>query len=131
MARKFRPKPTEKPLTPTELEMMNIVWRLGSCSVHQIAEALPPERRLAYTSVSTVARILEKKGFLESVAQGRTHLYSAAVSKQSYQTKTLDKLVTHLFDGKPSLLVQQLIESRQLSADEIQELRHSLRAKKA
>lgn len=131
MARKFRPKPIEKPLTPTELEMMNVVWRLGSCSVHQIGEALPPERRLAYTSVSTVARILEKKGFLESVAEGRTHMYSAAVTKQSYQTKTLDKLVANLFDGKPALLVQQLIESRQLTADEIQELRHSLRPKKA
>lgn len=131
MARKFRPRPIEKPLTPTELEMMNIIWRLGSCSVHQIAEELPSDRQLAYTSVSTVVRILEKKGFLESVTQGRTHLYSAAVSKQSYQTKALDKLVTHLFDGKPGLLVQQLIDSRQLSADEIQGLRSSLRAKKA
>jgi len=131
MARKFRPKPIEKPLTPTELDMMNIIWRHGTCSVHQIVEELPGERRLAYTSVSTVVRILEKKGFLESEAEGRTHMYTAAVTKQSYQTKTLDKLVTNLFDGKPSLLVQHLIDSRQLSADEIQELRHSLRARKA
>lgn len=108
---------------------MNIVWRLGNCSVHQISEELPADRRLAYTSVSSVLRILEKKGFLESVTEGRTHLYNAVVSKQSYQIKTLDKLVTHLFDGKPGLLVQQLIESRQLSADDIQELRSALRKK--
>jgi predicted transcriptional regulator len=130
MARKFRPKPIEKPLTPTELEMMNIVWRQGTCSVHQIVEELPPERQLAYTSVSTVVRILEKKGFLESVTQGRAHLYTAAVTKESYQNKTLDKLVTNLFDGRPSLLVQQLIDGRQLAADEIQEIRNVLRGRK-
>jgi predicted transcriptional regulator len=128
MAKKTRPKPIEKPLTPTELEMMNIVWRQGTCSVHQIVEELPQERQLAYTSVSTVVRILEKKGFLESVSQGRTHLYSAAVTKQSYQTKTLDKLVTHLFDGQATLLVQQLIDARLLDADD---LRASLRARKS
>jgi predicted transcriptional regulator len=128
MAKKTRPKPIEKPLTPTELEMMNIVWRQGTCSVHQIVEELPQERQLAYTSVSTVVRILEKKGFLESVSQGRTHLYSAAITKQSYQTKTLDKLVTHLFDGQATLLVQQLIDARLLDADE---LRASLRARKS
>lgn len=131
MARKFRPRPIEKPLTPTELEMMNIIWRLGSCSVHRIAEELPLDRQLAYTSVSTVVRILEKKGFLESITHGRTHLYTAVVSKPTYQAKALDKLVTNLFDGRPGLLVQQLLESRQLSTEEIQELRSSLRAKKA
>lgn len=129
MARKFRPKPIEKPLTPTELELMNIVWRNGTCSVHQIVEELPAERQLAYTSVSTVVRILEKKGFLESVTQGRAHLYTAAVTKESYQNKALDKLVTNLFDGKASLLVQQLIDSKQLSAEDIAELRSSLRKK--
>jgi predicted transcriptional regulator len=131
MSRKFAPKPVEKPLTPTELEMMNIVWRLGTCSVHQIVEELPPDRQLAYTSVSTVVRILEKKGFLESVPQGRTHLYGAAVTRESYQTKTLGNLVTNLFDGKPSLLVQQLIDSRRLSDADIQELRGALRTKKS
>jgi predicted transcriptional regulator len=128
MARKFRPRPIEKPLTPTELEMMNIVWRQGTCSVHQIVEELPPERQLAYTSVSTVVRILEKKGFLESVTQGRTHLYTAAITKQTYQTRTLDKLVSHLFDGKATALVQQLIDAKLLDADE---LRASLRARKS
>ena len=128
MARRFRPAPIEKPLTPTELEMMNIVWKQGTCSVHQIVEELPQERQLAYTSVSTVVRILEKKGFLESVTQGRTHLYTAAVTKQSYQTKTLNKLVTHLFDGQATQLVQQLIDAKLLDADE---LRASLRARKS
>jgi predicted transcriptional regulator len=131
MTRKVRPRPIEKPLTPTELEMMSIVWKQGTCSVHQIVEELPPERQLAYTSVSTVVRILEKKGFLESVTQGRSHLYTAVVDKETYQNRTLDKLVTNLFDGSPALLVQQLIDSKQLSAEDLQELRSSLRARKA
>jgi predicted transcriptional regulator len=130
MAKKFRPKPIERPLTPTELEVMNIVWSHENCSAHQIVEKLPPEHQLAYTSVSSVVRILEKKGFLESVTTDRTHLYAAKISKESYQHRTLEKLVNSLFEGKPSQLVLRLLELKQAGTEEIQEMRNLLRARK-
>jgi predicted transcriptional regulator len=130
MAKKFRPRPIEKPLTPTELEVMNIVWSHENCSAHQVVEKLPPEHQLAYTSVSSVVRILEKKGFLDSVTTDRTHLYTAKISKESYQHRTLDKLVSSLFEGKPSQLVLRLLELKQTGADEMQEMRNLLRVKK-
>ena len=61
--------------------MMNVIWRIGPCSVSQILEALPPERPLAYTSVSTIVRILEQKQFVVSQKEGRGHLYKAALAK--------------------------------------------------
>src|SRR5687767_14242932 len=78
----------EKPLTPTELEMMNVIWSIGPCSVMQVVEQLRPVRELAYTSVSTIVRILEQKGYVISSKEGRGHLYKAAVSKEDYQRST-------------------------------------------
>jgi BlaI family transcriptional regulator, penicillinase repressor len=116
-------------LTAVELEMMNIIWRLGSCTVSQVRDALRPERELAYTSVSTIIRILEQKGFVTSEKAGRGHVYSAAMSKQSYQAMSLEHLVTKVFDAAPSLLVQRLLDSDSLTEEELARIRTMLRKK--
>jgi predicted transcriptional regulator len=127
MNRKSRTQPGDRPLTATELEMMNVIWRIGPCSVHQVVEALRPERELAYTSVSTIIRILEQKKYVVSIKEGRGHLYQAAVSKQAYQASSLARLVSNVFDGAPTLLVQRLLDSKQLSAEELQSIRALMR----
>jgi predicted transcriptional regulator len=118
-----------RPLTATELEMMNVIWRLGSCSVSQVQEALRPERELAYSSVSTIIRILEQKGFVTSTKAGRGHLYSAAMPKRDYQALSLEHVVKQVFDDTPSLLVQRLLDSKNLTEHELQEIRALLRKK--
>jgi predicted transcriptional regulator len=127
MNRKSRTQPGDRPLTATELEMMNVIWRIGPCSVHQVVEALRPQRELAYTSVSTIIRILEQKKYVVSIKEGRGHLYQAAVSKQAYQASSLARLVSNVFDGAPTLLVQRLLDSKQLSAEELQSIRALMR----
>lgn len=127
MAKKSRAQPTDRPLTATELEMMNVIWRIGPCSVHQVVEALRPQRELAYTSVSTIIRILEQKRFVVSIKEGRGHLYQAAVSKQAYQATSLARLVSSVFDGAPTLLVQRLLDSKQLTAEELENIRALMR----
>lgn len=127
MNRKSRTQPGDRPLTATELEMMNVIWRIGPCSVHQVVEALRPQRDLAYTSVSTIIRILEQKKYVVSIKEGRGHLYQAAVSKQAYQASSLARLVSNVFDGAPTLLVQRLLDSKQLSAEELQSIRALMR----
>ncbi|HWG30325.1 MAG TPA: BlaI/MecI/CopY family transcriptional regulator [Steroidobacteraceae bacterium] len=127
MVRKSRAHPAERPLTETELEMMNVIWRIGPCSVHQVVQALRPQRELAYTSVSTIIRILEQKKYVASIKEGRGHLYQAAVSKQAYQATSLARLVSNVFDGAPTLLVQRLLDSKQLSAEELESIRASMR----
>lgn len=111
--------------------MMNIIWRLGPCTVSQVRGALGPERELAYTSVSTIVRILEQKGFVTSEKAGRGHAYSAAIAKQDYQALSLEHLVRKVFDAAPSLLVRRLLDSDSLTADELARIRIILREKGA
>lgn len=127
MANKSREQPIDRPLTATELEMMNVIWRLGPCSVRQVVAALRPQRELAYTSVSTIIRILEQKRYVVSIKEGRGHLYQAAVSKQAYQATSLARLVSNVFDGAPALLVQRLLDSKQLSVEELEKIRTLMR----
>ncbi len=115
-----------KPLTPVELELMHIVWRKGEVSVADVLEALPPERKLAYTSVSTVLRILEQKGVLRSRKVGRGHLYSALLPREAYEVQSVRHLVETVFDGTPSALVERLVEAVPLSPEEVEQIRKLL-----
>ena len=109
--------------------MMQVIWRLGACTVHQVQESLRPERDLAYTSVSTIVRILEQKGYVTSHKEGRGHLYDATITKEAYQAMSLEHLVSNVFDGAPALLVQRLLDSTKLSAEELDRIRATLRKK--
>jgi len=118
-----------RPLTPVELELMHIVWRQGEVSVADVLEALPAERALAYTSVSTVLRILEQKGVVVSRRQGRGHLYSAVLPRETYEAQSLRHLVDTVFDGTPSALVARLVEAVPLAPDEVEQIRKLLKGK--
>lgn len=119
-------KNNAKGLTATELEMMNVIWRIGPCSVTQVQEQLA-HRELAYTSVSTIVRILEQKGFVTSAKEGRGHAYEAAVSKEAYQATSVKQLVSNVFDDTPSLLVSRLLESDSINDDELAKIKTLLR----
>lgn len=112
-----------KLLTETELELMTILWRLGEGTIADVLEELPKERDLAYTSVSTIARILEQKGILTTRKEGRGHIYSPALKKSDYEAKTVRHVVDRVFDGTPVALVRQLLDSGQLNEKDLNELR--------
>ena len=112
-----------KLLTETELELMTILWRLGEGSVADVLENLPKERELAYTSVSTILRILEQKQILKTRKEGRGHIYIPAVAKTEYEARTVKHMVSRVFNGAPVSLVRQLVEAVELGPKEIEELR--------
>src|SRR5262245_39007190 len=120
-SRKSRRQPA-KPLTATALEMMNVLWRIGPAPVMQVVESLRPHRELAYTSVSTMVRILEQKGYVSSTKEGRGHLYRAAVVKEDYQRSSLQRLVRNVFDDTPALLVRRLLDSASLSESDLAQI---------
>ncbi|QSQ21679.1 BlaI/MecI/CopY family transcriptional regulator [Pyxidicoccus parkwayensis] len=125
-----KPEPeAPRPLTPVELELMQLVWKQGEVSVADVLAALPPERALAYTSVSTVLRILEQKGVVQSRKQGRGHLYSAVLPREAYEAQSVRHLVDTLFEGTPSALVARLVEAVPLAPDEVEQIRKLLKAK--
>jgi predicted transcriptional regulator len=122
MAERLKPKTQE--LTRAELEIMQILWDRGSGFVNDILEALP-EPKPAYNTVSTVVRILEKKGFVDHKAYGKSHEYYPIVDRDSYTQGFMSSVLNNFFGGSASRMVSFLSSNRSISmeeADEIMEL---------
>lgn len=115
-----------KLLTKVELELMKHLWEIGEGTVKDVIAALPGERKLAYTSVSTILRILEQKGILHSRKQGRAHIYTPTIERQHYETNSLMNYVKNVFDDAPAMLVKRLLDTKSLSADDIEEIKKML-----
>lgn len=117
-------------LTPTELELMNILWQAEEVTVREVMSQLPLERQLAYTSVSTILRIMERKGFISARKEGKTHHYYPLLTQLDYQQKTIKHVVTHVFGDAPSMLLQALVQSEQVDVAELKRLVSELQSKK-
>lgn len=116
-------------LTEVELELMNILWRLKEGSVNDVLAELPQSRKLAYTSVSTILRILEQKKVLTTRKEGRGHVYVPKLSKTDYEASALKNIVNKVFDGTPVAMVRQLLDTNDLTKDDLKEL-HKLLAER-
>jgi predicted transcriptional regulator len=109
-------------LTPCEAEVMNVVWGRETVTVQDVLNAIP--RDLAYTTVMTTIRILEEKGFVARVGKkGRAILYSAIVSSESASRSNLRETANRFFDGSLKSMVLSLIKTKQISAEDLAELR--------
>ncbi len=109
-------------LTDAELELMQIIWELESATVHEILQRLPQDRDLAYTTVSTICRILEQKGALTPKREGRSHRYVPNLSKSNYERIHLRHTVGQVFDGEAKTLVRCLISDGRLKQSDLDEL---------
>lgn len=116
-------KPAEKLLTEVELELMTILWELGEGAVADVLARLSKGRELAYTSVSTVLRILEQKGVVTARKEGRGHVYVPAMRKDDYEARTVRHVVERVFNGTPVALVRQLLNSVEVDEAELAELK--------
>lgn len=122
--KKAKAKESEgKLLTETELELMTILWKLNEGTVSEVMEQLPKQRDLAYTSVSTILRILEQKGILKTRKEGRGHIYIPQLKKSDYESKAVKHVVERVFDGTPVALVRQLLDTHKLNESDLQELK--------
>lgn len=99
-----------------ELEVMKVVWKLTSATVNDVLDNI--DRKLAYTTVATTMKSLEKKGFLSHEVEGRTFVYQPLVKETEITHTMLNDLLERLFDNSAEKLVNTLLEVRQTSADE-------------
>lgn len=113
----------EKLLTEVELELMTVLWKLSEGSVADVLEALPAERKLAYTSVSTILRILEQKEVLKTRKEGRGHVYIPVLEKSEYEGKAIQHVMKNVFEGAPVALVKQLLNTTNLKDSDLAELK--------
>ena len=117
-------KREKETLTKLELQLMQVIWKLGASNVTQVQEGL--EQQLAYTTVQTMLNILERKGKLKRTLQGRAFVYSATVSEAKASTHAVRDLVDRMFGGSSEELVMSLIKSRQIDPKKIAELTRRL-----
>jgi predicted transcriptional regulator len=120
-----------KMLTDVELELMTILWRIGEGSVAGVMTELPQGRDLAYTSVSTILRILEQKKILKTRKEGRGHIYIPILSKTDYEAKTVRHVVENVFEGAPITLIRTLLDTVDLNNEELEEIRKIIEKNRA
>lgn len=122
-----RNETSDRLLTAVELELMTIVWAKGSAAVKDVAAALPKSRRLAYTSVATMLKILEQKNFLRCEKDAHAHVFVPIVTKDAYEGACIDHMVSNVFDGEPAALVQRLLSVKHLSPSDLAAIEAALR----
>ena len=111
-------------LTKLELQIMQVIWKLGLSSVKDVQEGLP--QQLAYTTVQTMLNILERKGKLRRKLRGRAYVYSATVTEAKASRHAVRDLIDRMFGGSADELVMSLIKSRQIDPKRIAELTRRL-----
>lgn len=113
-------------LTEAELRLMDVVWQRGESTVQQVLEALPKHPALAYNSVLTTIRILEKKGYLKHVKDGRAHVYMPLIERDDATRSEISHLVNRFFKNSHEQLVLNILEDESIDAVELKRLRKLL-----
>jgi predicted transcriptional regulator len=118
MARKASPA-----LTDAEARVMAVLWKLGSASVSDIVGTINETRAVSYSTVQTILRILEGKGYVTHDKVTRAFVYRPLVDERQARRRALRHLVSRLFEGSPSLLVLNVLEDDEIDAAEREQLR--------
>ena len=108
-----------------ELDVKRVLWELGSGTVAEVRERLPAD--LAYTTVLTILRNLEGKGFVRHEEEGKAHRYFPLVARQAAERSAVARLVDRLFQGSPELLLTRLVDDHELSPEQLRRLTLRLR----
>ena len=110
-------------LTEAELRLMQIIWKAGPSTVQAVVDRLPEETPLAYSTVLTMLRILEKKGYLRHSKEGRAFVYHSIVGQSEARKGALRYLMQRFFDNSPKLLLANLVENESMDPKDLNLLR--------
>jgi BlaI family transcriptional regulator, penicillinase repressor len=117
-------------LTEAELRLMDVLWMKGLATVQQVLESLPKKQPLAYNSVLTTIRVLEKKGYVKHVKDGRAHVYMPLVGQKEATRFEVRHLVNRFFKNSHELLVLNILQDHSIEAEELARLRQMLEENK-
>ena len=120
-------RPSSATLTPQELELMKIVWQKGQATVRDVYETLLEHRKIAYTTVMTMMRVLEKKGYVKTHRANRAYVYRPARPQRQVVRSMVREFVDRVFNGSAQPLLVHLVEDRRLSPKELEELERLVR----
>ena len=114
-------KPTE-----SELEILQVMWKMGQCTVRDVHEELAKNKDAGYTTTLKLMQIMHDKGMVERDTTAKTHLYKALVTREQAQQTALDKIISTVFKGSTSELVIQALGHHRASKDEIEAIKSYL-----
>lgn len=117
-------------LTRAEERIMQILWKLKTAFVKDIIEELDDDPKPPYNTISSIVRLLEKKGYVSYKAYGKTYEYFPAVSREEYAKTSFSKLFAGYFDSSPTSLLSFMVDEAKLSAEDIAELNELINRKK-
>lgn len=109
-------------LTKAEERIMQILWKLQTAFVKDIIDELDDEPKPPYNTISSIVRLLEKKGYVGYKAYGKTYEYFPAITKEEYTKTTFSKIFSGYFDSSPASLLSFMVKEEKLSKKDIEEL---------
>jgi BlaI family transcriptional regulator, penicillinase repressor len=120
------PRKQSETLTEAELRIMNVLWLKGFGTVQEILDSLTQKPALAYNSVLTTIRVLERKGYVKHSKDGRAHVYAALVGRKEATRSEIRHLVGRFFKNSHEQLVLNILEDKGIDAEELTRLREML-----
>jgi len=117
------PRKKSQTLTDAELKVMEVLWEQGPATVRAVTDALARQRPVAYTTVLTMLRILDEKGYVDHEKQGRAHVYRPLVGREEARSSVIKHLLSRFFNNSPALLVQNLLQDEDIDPGELRRLK--------
>lgn len=113
-----------------QLQVMEIVWQMGQATVAEVHEALARQREIAYTTVLTTMRALERRGMLDHTSVGKAYQYRPLISRDEYTAASVDRLVDNLFQGKQDKLLCHLLGAKRIDKADLSDIRRMIAEKR-
>jgi len=110
-------------LSPSETEILRLVWQLDKATVQEVCDKLPSRRKIAYATVQTLLRRLEGKGYLHHEVRGKAHVFLPAVKREHVIKRSVGDFLDRLFGGDPIPLMQYLAEHGKIDTEDIERLK--------
>ena len=110
-------------LSPSETEILRFLWQLDKASVQEVCDKLPNKRKIAYATVQTLLRRLEKKGYVKHRIRGKAHVFFPAVKQEAVIKRSVGDFLQRLFGGDPVPLMQYLAQHGKINARDIEKLK--------
>ena len=115
-------RPRSATLTGSELEIMKIVWRLERTTVRDVYEELLKDRKIAYTTVMTMMKVLEQKGHLKRSSEDKAHVYEPSESRLKVVGSMVTEFLNRVFDGSAEPLLAHLVDQKHITREELAEI---------
>lgn len=112
--------------TDSELEILNILWEKGPCTVREVHEILEKSKEAGYTTTLKLMQIMHDKNLLKRDATNKSHVYTANISQEKTQGQLVKRMIENVFNGSASQLVMQALGQHKSNNDELQEIKRYL-----